>query len=731
MFKKFPFYQQLEGKDCGPTCLRMIAKYFGKSFSLNYLRSLSDTTREGSSMYGICQAAEKIHLNSFATKINYNTLLLAPLPCIVFWHNYHYVVVYKIKNDFVYISDPAIGQIKFHKNDFINSWISKNADENTEEGLALFFESTEKFHKIKSSQLSQSNFKAFTYITRYLTKHKKLVLFLLLALLIENSCSFFFPFLTRNIVDKGIIPKNIDFIYLILLGQLILFIGQTTAQVVRSRVLLHLSTRININLVSDFFDKLMNLPISFFDSRLTGDLLERIRDNRRIEQFLTGNSLNTLFSMVNFVIFGGVLFYYNYIIALIFFSGSLLYILWLFFFLEKRKILDFHRFSQASEDQSKTMEIIFGMQEIKINNAKEEKRKEWAEIQQKMYKIQMRVLTVEQWQVVGSSFISQLKDILIIFISATFVIKGVLTLGTMLAIQYIIGQLNTPLFQLVSFIRSSQDAKISLERLSEIHLKESEDNKLFSIEDSLNGDIKIENLTFNYQGSLKPTLENINLTIPKNKITAIVGTSGSGKTTLLKMIMKFYEPSKGNIVIDNQDLNKISNQLWRDNYGVVMQDGFIFNDTVQGNICVGNNENIDYIKLENALKISRLEDFVDSLPLKLKTKIGNDGNGISGGQKQRILIARSVYKNPHYLFFDEATSALDAKNEKVIHDNLQKFFKGKTVVIIAHRLSTVKNADQIVVLEKGEITEIGTHNELVTKKGNYFNLVKNQLELGS
>ena len=733
MNNSFSYYKQLEAKDCGPTCLKMIAKFFGKSFSISFIRNLCLTTREGSSMLGINEAAEKLNLNTFATKISFKTLNEdAPLPCIILWDNYHYVVVYKIKKNMIYVADPAIGKIKYNKEDFIKRWINMSeANDETEEGLALFFEPNENFNNNTLNLEEESKFNPIAYIKKYLTKHKKLVIYLIIFLTLENGLLLFFPFLTQNIVDKGIEPKKLNYVNLILLAQLMIFISLTITQVLRSRILLHLSTRINIAIVSDFFIKLMKLPISFFDSRLTGDIMQRIRDNFRIEQFLTGSSLNTLFSMIQFIIFGGVLIYYNITIFLIFFIGSVLYISWLMFFLEKRKVLDYHRFSQTAEEQSKILELITGMQEIKINNAENQKRQGWEEIQQKLYKIKLKLLNIEQWQSVGSSFISQFKDIFITFFSATLVIKGELTLGAMLSIQYIIGQLNAPLFQLVAFIRLAQDTKISLERLNEIHSKVDEDDLLNK--ESINLDSKniiIENVTYNYLGNPNYVLQNLNLTIPKDKITAIVGTSGSGKTTLLKMIMKFYTPNNGSIFLDNINIENITSYNWRENCGVVMQDGFIFNDTIANNITVGF-ENIDGVKLDYATTVANIKEFIESLPLGLNTHIGTDGMGISGGQKQRILIARAVYKNPHYIFFDEATSALDAVNEKIIHDNLQQFFKGKTVIIIAHRLSTVKNADQIIVLKNGEIAEIGNHQQLVQNKSDYFNLVKNQLELGN
>ena len=728
----FPFYTQPESKDCGSTCLRIISKFYGKNVSLDKIRHLSKTTREGASVLGLIEAAEIIGFKSLGVKIDFKTLISdAPLPCIVHWNQQHYVVVYKFNNKKIFVADPAIGKIKYSHEDFVKYWIGTSADLHTEEGVVLLFEPNEDFiHDKNKKQIKNEG--TLNYLTKYLKGHKKLLIYLIIALAIENILAMFFPFFTKNIVDKGIKPKDIHFIYIILIAQLTLFVGQTTIEAIRSRILLHLSTRINITLISDFLKKLMKLPISFFDARLTGDLMQRMNDNYRIQQYLTGSSLNTLFSMIHFLVFGGILLYYNGIIFSTFFLGSFLYIFWLLFFSKKRKVLDYNRFEQQSEERSKTIEIISGMQEIKINNAENQKTEQWENIQKKIYKTQIKLQKIEQLQSVGSSFIGHLKDIFITFFSATLVIQNKLTLGEMLSIQYIVGQLNLPLSQLITFVRSTQDAKISIDRLNEIHLKENEDENIEAPETIKieSEDINIKNVSFNYFGNEKNVLQNLNLLIPKNKVTAIVGMSGSGKTTLIKLLLKFYPPTDGFIYWGNINIENITSNIWRNNTGVVMQDGFIFNDSISQNIAVGSKE-IDIDRLNYAIKVANLQDFINELPLKLNTQIGRDGNGISGGQKQRILIARAVYKNPHYIFFDEATSALDAENEKLIHDNLQNFFKEKTVVIIAHRLSTVRNADNIVVLKKGEIVEQGNHQELVNKKGEYFNLVKNQLELGN
>lgn len=729
--KSFPFYKQPGAKDCGPTCLRIISRFYGKNIPLQQIRNLSETTREGSSLLGLSEAAENLGFKSLGIQIDFKTLVEeVPLPCIVHWNKQHFVVVYKIdKTQTVYISDPSYGLITYTKEEFIKSWIGNNADENTEEGVVLLLETTPTFFK---NDFKEEESKAsFSFLSKYLLKYKSLVIQLAIGLLAGSLLSLIVPFLTQSIVDVGIQNQDLNFIYLVLLAQVMLFLGRMGIEVIRSWILLHLSTRINISIISDFFIKLMKLPISFFDTRMTGDIMQRINDHHRIEQLLTSSSLNTLFSLVNLVIYSLVLLFYDYRLFLIYLIGASFYVIWLLFFLNKRKELDYKRFSQVSQEQSKVIELINGMQEIKMHNAEKQKRWGWEFLQVKLFKLRIKSLSLEQWQSVGGNFINQIKDILVSFLSAKLVLSGNLTLGMMLSVQYIIGQLNSPLIQLIDFIKQTQDAKISLERLGEIHDKEDEEN----IEEQYASeipqkDIEIKDISFRYIGSDSFVFKNLNLTIPYQKTTAIVGASGSGKTTLLKLLMKFYEPNTGEIKLGNTNLKNISPRFWREHCGVVMQDGYIFNDTIAENIAVGE----DYIeknKLRKSVEIANIKDFIEELPLSYNTKIGNEGIGISGGQKQRLFIARAVYKSPEYIFFDEATSALDANNERIIMENLEQFFKGKTAIVIAHRLSTVKHADKIIVLDKGKVVEEGTHTELVAKKGEYYRLVKNQLELGS
>ncbi|MGF6848938.1 ATP-binding cassette subfamily B protein [Chitinophaga sp. W3I9] len=732
--KAFPFYMQPDRKDCGPTCIKIISKHYGRLTDIQTIRSLAETTREGSSLLGLSAAAERLGFKSLAVKIDFITLLEeAPLPCICHWGQQHFIVVYKIKKSgpdtFVYVSDPAYGLIKYTQQEFIDGWIGKGKQERDEEGIVLLLDPGPAFYEADAA--TPRSRKDFSFLFGYFFRYKKLIAQLAIGLFAGSLLSLIFPFLTQSIVDIGIQNHDLNFIYLVLLAQVMLFIGRMGIEVIRGWILLHLSSRINISIVSDFFIKLMKLPISYFDTRMTGDIMQRINDHHRIEQLLTNSSLNTLFSLVNLVIFSVVLLLYDYRLFLIYLLGAILSVGWISFFLRKRKELDYKRFSQVSQEQSKVIELVNGMQEIKMHNAERQMRWGWEFMQVKLFKIQIRSLSLEQWQTVGSNFINQMKDIFVSFLAAKLVLDGNLTLGMMLAVQYIIGQLNGPLMQLMDFVKQMQDAKISLERLGEIHDKEDEERTdVQTMIEIPEQDIALNNVSFRYVGAGAPVFEHLSLRIPYRKTTAIVGASGSGKTTLLKLLMKFYEPGEGEIKIGNVQLQNISARYWRDQCGVVMQEGYVFNDTIAKNIAIGIDD-INRQQLRKAVDVACIRDFVESLPLSYNSKIGNEGIGISGGQKQRLFIARAVYKSPEYIFFDEATSALDANTEKAIMGNLEQFLKGKTAVIIAHRLSTVKNADKIIVLDKGKVVEEGSHDELVSLRKEYYRLVKNQLELGN
>lgn len=730
MLKTFPFYKQLDQMDCGPTCLKMISAYYGNNYSLQYLREKTFFSRSGVSLKGIIDAAQNIGLRTMPVKIYFNqnevkkaSLLEAPLPCIVHWNQRHFVVVYKYSKKYVWIADPANGKHKIDHQSFQKNWLSDG-----QKGIALLLDTTPDFFQHVGQKINKQG---FGFLFKYLHPYKKLLFQLSIGLILASLFQLIVPFLTQSIVDIGIENQNIPFIWLILIAQLMVFVGQTTVNVLQSWILLHVSTRINVSLLSDFLIKLMKLPIGFFDAKMVGDLLQRIGDHNRIEAFLTGSTLSVIFSIVNLFVFGGVLLVYNFSIFLTFVIASVFYVSWIFIFLKKRKEVDYQRFGELSQNQDALIELIQGMQEIKLQNSEHKRRRLWTNIQARLFHVNIRSLAITQYQDTGATSINQLKDIFISFMAAQAVIEGQMTLGMMLAIQYIIGQLNAPLQKMISFIRSAQDAKISMERLGEIHDKEEETNHGQQLDViPPQAYIHFENLSFRYNELETDVLKNINLSIPEGKVTAIVGVSGSGKTSLVKLLLGFYEAQQGSIRIGGIDLRNIRKQLWRERCGAVMQDGYIFSDTIANNIAESD-ETVDQEKLFKAAKMACIQTFIESLPLGYNTMVGARGKGISQGQRQRLLIARAIYKNPDFLFFDEATNALDAKNERAIIENLKAFFSGRTVVVVAHRLSTVKNADQIVVLEKGAIKEIGQHHELVARKGIYYGLVKDQLELGN
>ena len=728
----FPFYQQPDHMDCGPTCLRMVARYHGRAVALAELRKRSETTRTGSNLQSIADAAESLGFRSLGVKVSLHKLLEEePFPCILHWNSSHFVVLHKaVKHKgkaALHVADPAHGLLTYTEAEFMELWIGKGATRDSREGIALLLEPTPQFYAEKDDD--KESRQGFRFLFRYLKPYRRFIVQLAIGLGAASLIQILIPFLTQSVVDVGIQHRDIHFIWLVLVAQLFLYLGSTVIELVRGWILLHLSSRINIALISDFFIKLMKLPIGFFDSKQTGDILQRISDHNRIEQLLTTTSLSVLFSLFNIVLFGAVLAWYSLLIFAVFVVGSVLYIAWVLLFMKRRRDLDFKRFAQQGAEQSKVIELIQGMQEIKLHNAERQKRWGWEELQVKLFKVGVKGLALQQTQTIGGGLLNEVKNLFITIISAKLVIDGAITLGMMLSIAYIIGQLNSPIQQLIGFSYTVQDARIALERLSEIHDRadeRSEDGLVQEI--APDADIVLDRVSFRYPGSAEPVIKDLELVIPAKKTTAIVGSSGSGKTTLLKLLLKFYPPIEGSIAYGQHNLSTIDHSVWRGHCGVVMQEGFIFNDTVANNIAIGH-DRVDKERLVHAATIANIHEFVSGLPLGYNTKIGGEGLGMSTGQKQRLLIARAVYKQPRVLLFDEATSALDASNERTIMDNLERFFQGRTAVVIAHRLSTVKHADNIVVLENGRIAEQGTHGSLITREGIYYRLVKDQLQL--
>lgn len=734
MTKTIESFHQHDSMQCGIASLQMVCKYFGREYTLDSLSKLCFATTEGVSMLGINEAANTLGLHTACARISIAMLNEAPLPCILHWNQNHFVVLYKIKKSKkFYVADPGKGLVAYTLDEFKQHWISTNSN-GEDKGIAMFLETTPAFftYKMQGEEKIKEK-RSFRFLFGYVKKYRKYFGQIILGLVVGSLLQLVLPFLTQSIVDVGIKNQDIGFVWLILLGQLMLTISRTAIDFIRRWLLLHISLRINISLVSDFFIKLLKLPMSFFDTKLMGDLMQRMNDHSRVNTFLTQQTLNITFAMLTFVVFSVVLFFYNKLVFVIFLLGSILYGAWMTLFLKRRKVLDYELFEQQAINNNKTYEFITSMQEIKLQDCEQRRRWEWEDTQADLFGVQMKSLKLQQTQEAGSIFINEVKNIIITVVAATAVIHGQMTLGMMLAVQYIIGQLNSPVEQLMNFFYSLQDMKISLERINEIHQMDDENGKeglQTSIEDKSEG-IDIKNIMFKYDPhALRKTIDDVNIHIPQGKVTAIVGASGSGKTTLIRLMLGYYPVLEGKINIGNTDINKLNKKWWRRQCGVVMQDGVIFSESIARNIAVDDGD-IDKERLLKAAEIACIKDYVMALPLKFNTKIGRDGVGLSQGQKQRILIARAVYKNPDYIFLDEATNSLDANNERNIVENLDKFYKGKTVVIVAHRLSTVKNADQIVVIDHGNVVEVGNHESLTAKRGAYYNLVKNQLELGN
>jgi len=744
--RRFKFYFQLDSMDCGPACLKMLAEHYGKLYSLEYLRNNSYLSREGVSLLSVNDAAERIGLRTLMLKLSYEKLATAPLPCILHWNQGHFVVLVDIKRkksffnfskqaegkDVITLADPSKGIFKLDKETFLKGWISTH----DRKGIALLTEPTPSFYEQEDVKEPSRGFKP---LLRYLIPYRRQIIQLIIGMSAASLIALVFPFLTQVLVDYGVVGRNIQVIYMILAAQLFLFLGEITIDILRSWILLHVNSRISLNIISDFLSKLLRLPIKYFDSKAIGDLVQRITDHKRIETFLTTVTLDSMFSIISILLFTIVLGIYSPLLLLLFVVFNSLAIGWILLYQKRRKLLDYKRFQRNTENQQKIYELIEGMQEIKLYGSETTRRWEWERLQVNFFKLNIKSLTLEQYQKFGFVFFSQLKNILITYVAARETINGSLTLGAMLSISYIIGQTNSPLLQLVNFLKASQDARLSMMRLQEIHDKKNEElegneritNAYVDNYNTELGDIVLNNVSFQYEGPNSPhVLKNINLTIKKGQVTAIVGASGSGKTTLMKLLLNFYKPVEGTVKIGNVDLQAISPRWWRQKCGSVMQEGYIFSDSILKNIAADGHD-INAERFKRAVGISNLEEFVNDLPLLYSTIIGSSGIGLSGGQKQRILISRAVYKDPQYLFFDEATSNLDANNEKTIMNNLDNFFTNKTVVVIAHRLSTVKNADKIIVLDKGSIVETGNHELLTSDRGYYYKLVKNQLELGN
>ncbi|HEY2580887.1 MAG TPA: peptidase domain-containing ABC transporter [Mucilaginibacter sp.] len=726
----FPFYQQLNKMDCGPTCLRMIAKHYGKHYNADTLRQKAGFTKQGVSLLGISETAEKIGFRTRSVQINFEKLLTAPLPAILHWNQNHFVVLTSLKKSNATIADPARGIISYKKKEFLQFWLSNKTEDIGQVGTILLMEPGPNFYKSEGEKEHKLSWKV---VTQYLHQSRHQLLQVCISLLITSLIQLILPFLTQSMVDTGINTRNLQFITIVLVAQLTLTFSSTVIGFIRNRLQLRISNSINISILSDFWIKLTRLPVSYFDTHRTGDTLQRIDDNKQIQSFLTGQTVTTFFSLFNFFVYTIILILYSIKLFLVFIIGNLLYFGWIQLFMHIRRKINYETFYLSAKENNATLQLIQGMQEIRLNNAEKLKRWEWENIQVNVFKLNFKSLNYSQWQSAGALFITQGKDIIISFMVAQLVVQGQLTFGTMLAVQYIIGQLSGPISQFIGLSQSIQDAKISMERLNEIHEMPDEEpvENTFLSHLPENKNIAFKNLSFAYPGaSNDPILEDITLEIPEGKITAIVGVSGSGKTTLLKLLLKIYEQYEGELKVGETHLKYISSSFWRGQCGAVLQDGYIFNDTIAGNIAVGD-EYVDHEKLLHSCRIANLLSFIETLPNGFNTKLGADGVGVSQGQRQRLLIARAVYKEPEYLFFDEATNSLDANNERAIVEQLEQFFKGRTVVVVAHRLSTVKGADKIVVLNEGQIVEEGTHAYLTSIKGHYYELVKNQLELGA
>jgi ATP-binding cassette, subfamily B, bacterial len=724
--KKYPFYKQPDAMDCGPVCLKMVAAYHGKNLSMPYLRKLCGIGKQGTTLRDLNDAADQLSFKTFAAELPFHKLENVPLPCILHWQKEHYVVLYEVNDQYVYLADPALSsKIKLRIEDFLTAW-TINTQKKT--GRALLLQPDQAFKDLKEPYEHKTSLWS---LLPYLKMHRKGWLPILISLFLASGFSLIIPLLTQMVVDKGINAKNTSLLLLICLGQLMLFSGRMLMDFMRARILFRIGARTSIIMLKDFLAKLMKLPFSFFDNRQAGDNMQRVNDNQRIEEFLTNFLINFILSAITLLVLGGVLFYYNWQIFLLFMIGATISILWSNSFQQKRKIIDQKKFKVLSANQQLLLEIFYAMQEIKLTGSEENKKQLWESLQDQSFDLKLEALQLDQRMQGVGSFINEVKNVLITYAAAMLVINDQITLGGMLAVTYVCGQLNAPVNQLVEFARVSQNTRFSLMRMDEVQQEEDEDlEEKEPIKNVGPVDISLNKVSFKYGSKRAPyVLKDIDLLIPAGKVTAIVGTSGSGKTTLIKLLLKFYALTNGEITIGEQSLTQVNAKSWRKHCGVVMQDGYVFMDSIANNIFAGAVLK-DFERLYEAAKMANMHDFFSSMPFGYDTVVGRDGYGLSEGQKQRLLIARMIYRDPDYVFLDEATNALDAQNERSIVNNLNTFFKGKTVLIVAHRLSTVKHADQIIVMHQGEIKECGTHEMLLLNKGSYYNLIKNQLELG-
>jgi len=726
MLDSFISFRQTDKKDCGPTCLRIICRYYDKIISIEYLRELTNVSHFGTTLYGLSTAAEKLGFRTITSKMTFkNFVKNFSLPTIVHWKQNHFIVVYKVKRNYIYVADPAIGKMKYDYKSFLEGWSSYENEEAV--GVALYLEPTPQIYAEDDSPKI-----SFSYFLSYFSNYKKQYLQVILGMLASMVIGFLVPFTTKSVIDIGINGKNINFINLMLIAQFVLAFSTIAIGFIQSWLFMHIATKIGLSITIGYIAKVMKLKIPYIERKTLGDFMQRMSDNGRIQAFISTSTISTVFSFTNVIIFGVVMATYNLKVLAVFLIGSSIYALWILLFIKKRREFDMKKFEQNSESQTSIVQIFNGIRDIKLFNFEKYKRWEWERIQAKIFKLSMRQLSLSQVQQTGAFVIEQSKNIIITYIIVTSVINGEISFGTMIAMQYILAQMGSPLQQLISLINSYQDAKVSLDRIAEIHNQEDEE----TLEDELNRinnpieitsrTIQFQEVTFSYNKLiLEPILNNINLTFPEGKFTAVVGASGCGKTTLIKLLLRFYSVDRGSISIGDLDLNNISINMWRNQCGAVLQDGYLFSGTIGENVALSS-EGFDQASVISACKSTNIHDFIKTLPLGYKTKIGENGMDLSQGQKQRLLIARILYKKPDFVFFDEATNALDAENEKIVMKSLRTELVNKTIIFVSHRLSAISNADNIIVMDKGKVVEQGNHIHLMNSGGLYFNMFNSQ-----